>query len=303
MLLTTMLTGCPLPIASVRLIPQGSHTDERYHVPEPAAQWEVACDEVAGMSCNPSAMTLDARLTRDRSVDLGSLTLARVYSTLRARDEQSVPRGHCWGCTIDVTMAFGCGSGLATSFLGGVRSQPLVVPPQIHLGTLRIASDGGRGSITYFSPDAVPVALPFRLAGGLDVHPWADEKATVRMVGPGFDFTGTYGHDPKETSITSDDSVENALKVDPKAWVKASGPGTVRVWIEFEGTRSPEALLTLVESDSTTPNSGSGGAGGASGDDGDRDDPPAGCSSIGSPPVAAVLAGLWLVRRRRTAAQ
>lgn len=207
-----------------------------------------------------------------------------------------------WGTKIIATASLYCAQGGAATF----TSAATVVPP-----FLEIPLDRAKyGATTYATSmgksvgaDAVPANTPFRLTAQFFIWPKGSEQATVRVVGPGIDFSKVYLDDP--TTTTSSDSIDVAVAFgkDPAALFTASGPGPMKIWLEFEGTKSIELPYTVVASSGGT-GGGAGGTGGGksggSGGGGGATTPGGGCSSVGGATGFLALLALRRSTRRRS---
>jgi hypothetical protein len=142
------------------------------------------------------------------------------------------------------------------------------------------------------SADQVPVNKPFRLTPQMFVSPHGSESATVRITGPGIDFTKTYVNDPS-AAVPID--VQFTYQNDPDSLLTATDTGAMTLWLEFEGTRSEDVLYTVVaQSTGTGGGSGSGSGGGSAGGEASS----RGCSAAGAASPVLALGFFALLRRR-----
>lgn len=136
-----------------------------------------------------------------------------------------------------------CGAGLA----GGatpitVEGPALTTAPFIHPGTL-LATPVPANAADALDWDQVaasdfPVGVPVRLRGILEAQPRGAETVTVHLEGPGISASRTYRDDPTAAAAERATVVSRAFWDDEGCVVKATAPGEVRLWAEYEGLSS-----------------------------------------------------------------
>jgi hypothetical protein len=252
LLAAALLAACQPPTATLTVVPRGSTIHPLARAPEADLAWTITCAEVPRSGCFAGAGGVAVRFTAAPTIQVASRAMGPSSDALVASGHEGLPGGDCFGCRVEATRTFACGRGLATA-TRSVASAAAVIPPQLvilnrELGVFAYEAEGPLADMpTPVSADEVPAGTPFRLNALLLARPKGTEVVTLRMVGPGIDLALTYRDDPATTVPSQDGSdVTSAYQKDLASKVRASGPGRVRAWLEFEGERSEELTLTVV---------------------------------------------------------
>jgi hypothetical protein len=185
------------------------------------------------------------------------------------------------GAKVRPELVVTCGGGLG----GGsepvrVVGEAIATAPLIPAASVLATREG---SFTEAYSERMPADVTVRLRAVLYAQPRGSERVIVHAEGPGISVQRSYGDEPGSEARAA--AVNRAFLADPAFVVTPTGPGTIRLWAEFEGLKSEERTLVVeaplppvVEMPDEQPTSG------------------AGCSAI---PVPAVLLALGLLRARR----
>jgi hypothetical protein len=248
----SLLAACQPPTATLTVVPRGTTVHPVAGAPEADLAWTITCAEAPGVRCLAAAGEVGVRFAAAPSFRVGSRAGGPGYETRVASGSEVLPGGDCFGCRVEATRTFACGRGLATA-RRAFDSAEAVIPPRLvvidrSLGVFTYGLDGPMADVPMpVSADEVPAGTPFRLNALLLARPKGTELVTLRMVGPGIDLSRTYRDDPATTAPSQDGvDVAQAYLNDPASKVRATGPGRVRAWLEFEGERSDELTLTVV---------------------------------------------------------
>ena len=239
------------------IVPVGATRSGAYPAQLPDVTWTVHCVAAANLDCSAGLQNVHTTFAATNDTVDEDL-IGMVYAgQLDASGTYPLPiADSCFGCKVKADVGGSCGNGLATAATG-TTTPVAIIPPVLFLfsGSTIVLNPGD--SATYVNVDAIPVNTPFRLSGVFLTRPRGSESATLRLVGAGIDLSRTYVDDPATDRL--DEDVFTAYKADPASIATATSTGTVRAWLEFEGVKSNEVLLTVV-----AQGSGSGGGGGSS---------------------------------------
>lgn len=302
LLSSLVLVACDPPSqTSVTLIPVGATRELVFNVPIPDLRFEVTCPAVAGATCNAQVGRVEVFHASNPAKVIAAATNGPAINALSGMVTQPVPGSvfSYLGSTLTVRANFVCGNGLAVSSTVNATSQPTVIPPRLSVlqaGTAVISwvPMNGLDLPNYVGATEVPANLRFTPAPSLHVVPRGTETATVRVTGPGLDFTKAYVGDG------GTDSFSASYTGDPAAKLQVTGPGTGQMWVEYAGISSEKLALTFVGSAAGGGSAGGGGSsgGGAAGGAGTDPEPKGGCGCAAGVDGAFALAVLLLVRVR-----
>lgn len=295
--LAALLTQCPPPTGTLTIVPGAGMTNSLGQT-LPLVRWAITCPPQGGACPNATRLTLgDIRTefaanpterplvgsgTGYPDATLGEGVLPGLSQTLV-------------GANVQVSVLAGCNNRGSEARL---TSAPVAFAATLVSADSRSVLLRTGTSVTDTRPfDQVPVGAAVHLTAGFEVLPSTTEDVTVRIEGAGITFSRAY----RRTSSGAD-SVMRAYRDDATANVTATATGPIRLWLEYAGTRSPEALFTAVPAGSTGAGGGTaqtgGGAGSLSGGTaGGATMPRGGCSSM--PGLLPLLAAWVLATRRR----
>ena len=293
------LMVCQPPAVTVSIDPTGGGMDPTFMHELPSLRYDVVCpppvtgcsNTVTRVGVGPYYVYWASEPTTQQSFH------ATPYETQGSTVTGNVVLASsqdAWGCKLIAKVTAYCANAGAGTF----DVPPTVVPPFVRINDRKLfgAAIYPSGSAKSVDADAVPVNTPFRLTPKFFVWPKGAEQVTVRILGAGIDFTGHYGDDPATTTTSDTHDVYDAYAKDPASLVTANATGAVKLWLEFEGTKSVEVSYTVTAAASGA-GGGSGSGGGSGG--GGSSHTGGGCSTgVASAPELA-LAVLLLLRRVR----
>lgn len=182
---------------------------------------------------SPGIVTLFASAPREEypvSGPLGQVVAADALSGVMMTQSPVL------GARVFPRMEVRCSSGLASPSAPLTVDGPALttapwVAPQVSVVPLEGADVG---------PDAnqVPLGGLVRLLAYIESSPRGAERVTVHVEGPGVNVVRAYG--------AGDGDVTTAFNNDAQATFRATAPGEVRVWAEFEGLKSEVRALKVV---------------------------------------------------------
>lgn len=295
-LLLPML-ACPPPIATVTISPTGGGMDTTFQREKPSLQYDVMCP--APTATCPNAVTRVAIGTyyvywaaepEPAKEAAFRATPNEFPGTAAAGNLPLSVASTGWGQKLTLKVLIACLNNTSDTFYAPAA----VIPPHLSISDrARFGAKLPDSANKSVPADQIPQGTKFRLTPTFHVWPRMGEKATVRITGPGIDFTKDYVDDPATTTTSDSHDVSDAYNKDPATALTATDTGAIKMWLEFEGTRSVELAYTVVPAAS-----GTGGGGGGTGGSAGGAAPAGGCSAAGlGAPMLGVL--LLLFRRRR----
>jgi uncharacterized protein (TIGR03382 family) len=300
-LVTTLVLACDPPTTTaVTIVPVGATTEQVTGLPVPDVRFEVTCPASPSATCNAQIGRVEFFHPSNPTKVLEARSMGPAINALSGTQTQPVP-GSLFtylGSTVAARASFVCGNGLAVSSTVTTTSQPVVIPPRLSglssgLEVISWEAMGGLDLPSYTAASQVPANRRFTPTPMIHSVPRGGETTTVRVTGPGLDFTKAYAGDG------GTDSFSLVYKADPAAKLSVTGPGTGRFWIEYGGARSEELTLTFVGSAGGGSAGGSTSGGGAAGGSTGTDEPKGGCGCSTGVEGLLVLAVLALARLRR----
>lgn len=277
------IAQCPPATATLTIVPQGGATDVNGNK-LPRVTWSVVCAPQSA-SC-PNVPTAALGDLRTEFVAAPTELLGSGTGFSGATGEGPLPgqSSVVVGAHVQFTTLVSCnnpGSDVR------VKSAAVAFAPTLNVGTPFVSERGSDDSVVgTFPPDMIPAGrkVELRPSFGLELAP--NESVTVRVTGPGVDWSKAYSFPARARSS----EVGVAFRDDPTARYTFTGPGTAKVSMELAGAKSADAVFTVVAGGA------GGGAGGGSGGSGGSGGgtPGGGCAS--APGLCMLLAALTLRR-------
>ncbi|MBL8957168.1 MAG: hypothetical protein JNK82_40720 [Myxococcaceae bacterium] len=283
---------CPPPTATVTIVPEAGATDlNGYKLPR--VTWSVTCPPQSA-SC-PNVPSANLSLLRTEFAADPSELLGQGTGFSGASGEGPLPgqSSSLIGANLQFSALAECnnpGSALRVS------SAPVVFAPTLNKDALFVAErDASDALVGTFPADAIPAGrkVELRPSFGLELAP--NEQVTVRVQGPGVDWSKQYSFPSRARSS----EVGVAFRDDSTARFTFTGAGTATVTMELAGVRSAAASFTVVAGGTGGGSGGTGGGSAGNGTGGGGAPQGGGCSA--TPGLFTLLAALTLAGRRGAA--
>ncbi|MDP3154682.1 MAG: hypothetical protein Q8N23_18530 [Archangium sp.] len=174
-------------------------------------------------------------------------------------------------------------------------SAAVVFAPTLNANSRSALLRNGVSIIGPAEPDRLAIGQPVFLSASFEVLPALTEDVTVRVEGAGVSFSKAY----RREAGGGKDAIVAAYRRDPQANVTPTSAGTVKLWLEFAGIRSAEAVFT-VSTGGTSGGGAGGGIGAGGGGAGAGEVPAGGCRAVPGAELMLLTAAGALRRRRRS---
>ncbi|MBL8923542.1 MAG: hypothetical protein JNJ54_32105 [Myxococcaceae bacterium] len=300
-LVTTLVLACDPPTTTaVTIVPVGSTTELVTGLPVPDVRFEVTCPASSSATCNAQIGRVEFFHPSNPSKVVEARANGPAVNALSGTQTQPVPGSlfSYLGSTVAARVSFVCGTGLAVSSTVTTTSQAVVIPPRLSglssgLEVISWESVSGLDVPNFIAAGQVPANRRFTPAPMIHSVPRGGETTTVRVTGPGLDFTKAYAGDG------GTDSFSLVYKADPAAKLSVTGPGSGKFWIEYGGARSEELTLTFVGSAGGGSAGGAASGGGSAGGGTEAPEPERGCGCSTGVDGLFMFAAVALVGWRR----
>lgn len=285
------LSQCPPPTGTLTIVPNAGTADANGNK-LPRVTWSVSCPPQSTSCPNTPSASLGDLRTEFAAMPSERLGNGTGFSGATGEGPLPGQSSAVIGAHLQFSALVECNNPGSSVRL---TSAPVAFAPVLNVGApLAFERSEADSPVGVFPFDAIPAArrVELRPSFGLELAP--NEAVTVRVKGPGVDWSKAYTFANRARST----DVQVAFRDDPTARFTFTGPGPATVSMELAGARSVDATYTIVAGGAGGGAGGSGGGsgGGTGASGGGGSAPRGGCST--APGLCLAVAVLTVLGRR-----